>query len=221
MWGTVFQSNACKIIAILFIFVQCIPERKMETLPYYNTADFTPIWINDKDSVEALVQHTINHFSFQDQHGNVITRKHVEGKLHIANFFFTTCTSVCPRMTEQLRYVQNKYHEDSTVVLLSFSVTPWLDNADKLAHYAERNEINSRQWHLLTGDKANIYTLARKSYFAEETLGFQKDSSDFLHTEHVLLIDQHERIRGIYNGTLPLETERLMADIEVLKNEIE
>ncbi len=217
MWGTVFQGNVCKIIAIVFIFIQCKPERNIDLLPYYNTSDFSPLWINDKDSIKILVPHTISNFSFKDQHGAIITRKDVEGKIHVANFFFTTCTSVCPRMTEQLRFVQNKYREDSTIVLLSFSVTPWLDTSEKLKRYAERNDINSKQWHLLTGDKASIYILARKSYFAEESLGFKKDSSDFLHTEHVLLIDDYGRIRGIYNGTLPLETERLVADIEVLR----
>ena len=106
--------------------------------------------------------------------------------------------------------------EQKDVVMLSYSVTPWIDSVPKLKSYTQDYEITKREWHFLTGKTSDIYTLARKSYFAEEDLGFTKDSTDFLHTEHVLLIDQALKIRGVYNGTLPLEITQLAKDIELL-----
>jgi len=102
---------------------------------------------------------------------------------------------------------------------LSYSVTPWIDSTQKLKKYAEFYNIIPGKWHLLTGDKSKIYELARKSYFAEEEIGFTKDSTEFLHTEHFVLVDASGRIRGIYNGTLSLETERLIGDIRKLQSE--
>ena len=103
--------------------------------------------------------------------------------------------------------------------MLSFSVTPWIDNVKRMHDFALKNQITSPNWHLLTGNKSQIYTLARRSYFAEEDLGFTKDSTNFLHTEHILLIDKTKRIRGIYNGTLQLEAEQLVKDIRMLMKE--
>lgn len=156
-----------------------------------------------------------------DQHGKTITEKDVEGKIHVANFIFTSCGSICPVMTSHMKLVQDTYKNNNNVVILSYTVTPWIDSVAKLKKYAQANEITSPNWHLLTGNKNDIYTLARKSYFAEEDLGFTKDSSDFLHTEHILLIDKSKRIRGIYNGTLQLEIEQMIKDIGTLLKEKE
>jgi len=100
--------------------------------------------------------------------------------------------------------------------ILSFSVTPWIDSVQKLKSFVKDNEIKMKNWYFLTGQKSKIYELARKSYFAEESLGFTKDSTDFLHTEHVLLVDKNFKIRGIYNSTLSLEIKNLSADIDIL-----
>ena len=100
---------------------------------------------------------------------------------------------------------------------LSFSVTPWIDNSKKLLDYVNFYAIKTDNWHFLTGKKSEIYNLARKSYFAEEDFGFTKDSTEFLHTEHFILVDQNQKIRGIYNGTLSLEAEQLIKDINALK----
>ena len=113
--------------------------------------------------------------------------------------------------------VERKFQNNSDVNLVSFTVTPWLDSPDVLKRYKEEFTLNSKNWHFLTGEKNEIYTLARKSYFAEEEIGFTKDSADFLHTEHFLLVDKNFRIRGIYNGTLSLEMEQLIKDINILK----
>lgn len=122
-------------------------------------------------------------------------------------------------MTSHMKKISDTYSADSSVVLLSYSVTPWIDDVARLKEYAALNEINSVQWHLLTGKKSDIYQLARQSYFAEEAIGFTKDSTEFLHTEHFILVDPSLRIRGIYNGTLELEIEQLIKDIRTLKEE--
>ena len=140
----------------------------------------------------------------------------MRGKVHVANFFFSRCTNICPNMIKQMRVIESEFGQNAEVEILSFSVTPWLDSVSVLKKYAQKNNINSKQWHLLTGDKNAIYSLARKSYFAEENLGFSKDNSQFLHTEHVVLVDKTLRIRGIYNGSLGLEMEQLVKDIKLL-----
>nr|WP_240625846.1 SCO family protein [Spirosoma pollinicola] len=122
-------------------------------------------------------------------------------------------------MTNLLKAVQDTFRNEPKVQLLSFSVTPWLDSVPQLRRYAKSKGINSTKWHLLTGNRSRIYDLARKSYFAEEAIGFTKDSSEFLHTEHLILVDQTRRIRGIYNGTLPLDIDKLIADIQTLLKE--
>jgi len=119
-------------------------------------------------------------------------------------------------MTENLKEVSNTFND---VVLLSFTVTPWIDNVAKLKKYTIAKNIANPNWHFLTGPQSAIYKLARTSYFAEEDMGFTKDSTEFLHTEHILLIDKNKRIRGIYNGTLKLETEQLIKDIRQLQSE--
>jgi protein SCO1/2 len=166
--------------------------------------------------LQQLVPHTIGDFAFTDQHGATITQQNIEGKIHVANFIFTSCGSICPVMTSHLKLLQSTFEKDSNVVLLSYSVTPWIDSVPRLQQYAVNNDIHSKNWHLLTGSKSTIYTLARTAYFAEEDLGFTKDSTQFLHTEHIILVDKTKRIRGVYNGTLLLEAEQLVKDIKVL-----
>lgn len=195
----------------------CI-TKKQSHLPYYNTPDFSPVFVAP-DKAETTINHTISAFSFVDQNGDVVSDKTIEGKIHITNFIFTKCVNICPVMTKNMKAVAKEFMNDADVITLSFSVTPWIDTVPALKKYADDNSIQSSNWHLLTGNKAAIYTLARQSYFAEEDLGFTKDSADFLHTEHVLLIDKTKRIRGIYNGTLPLETEQLIKDVQLLKQE--
>lgn len=197
----------------------CRHEQNTVMLPYYNSPDFTPIFIADADSLRNKVPHTIAAFSFTDQDGNAFGSKELRGKIHVANFFFTGCGSICPGMMQKLKKVNDSLQGDSRVQFVSFSVTPWRDSVPRLKQYAAVNGFQSPNWHLLTGNKSAIYSLARRSYFAEETLGFSKDSSDFLHTEHILLIDSSLMIRGIYNGTLALDMQQLLVDIKLLQAE--
>ncbi len=195
---------AMLLILLLFTLLSCEPE-KTATLPFYNTPDFTPLWLSEKQASEQKI-HTISPFSFTDQSGQAITNQTLSGKIYVANFFFTACGSVCPTITNQLIAVQDTFKNEKDILLLSHSVTPWADSVSQLQTYA-----------LLTGKKAEIYQLARQSYFAEEEIGYTKDSTEFLHTEHALLIDRKGRIRGIYNATLPLEIQKMITDIRALQ----
>lgn len=220
-----WELKIVKMYRIVFLLlssllVSCL-DKKLEAiaLPYYNEPDFTPIFLTDTSEVKYKINHTITDFSFRDQDSTLISQKDIEGKIHIANFIFTTCGSICPKMTTNLKIVNDSLKSHSDIVLLSYSVTPWIDTPSVLKKYKARNDITNPNWHFLTGSKNDIYSLARKSYFAEEDIGFSKDSSEFLHTEHFILVDKTKRIRGIYNGTLELEMQQMLDDIKNLENE--
>lgn len=180
-------------------------------LPYYNTADFTPVWRADSG-------HRIPAFSLTGQYGERVSDTTLRGKIYIANFFFTSCGSICPVMMKNLLKVQRAFPGDERIAFLAHTVAPWIDSPPRLKSYSEKYGFDAR-WHLVTGSKASIYSLARQGYFAEEEPGYYKDSTEFLHTEHVLLIDTDRCIRGVYNGTLPLEMDRLITDIRQLRTE--
>ncbi len=202
------------------LFFSC-KEKSKESIdmPYYNSAEFDPIFINDKSQVPKIITHTIDNFSFLNQDSIAINQSIFENKIHVVNFIFTSCGSICPVMTSNFKIVGNSFKNDNEVVLLSYSVTPWIDKPYVLKNYKTKNGITNTNWHFLTGDRASIYKLARQSYFAEENIGFSKDSTEFLHTEHVILVDKTKRIRGIYNGTLSLEMKHLVEDIRSLQEE--
>lgn len=203
-----------------FLFVHCTQSKKESfSLPYYNDPTFTPIFENNKAEVEKKITHKIDSFSFFNQDSILINQKVVEGKIHVANFIFTTCGSICPTMTNNLKIVSDKFSNNDNIVFLSYSVTPWIDKPHILKKYKKQHEIENENWHFLTGKKQDIYKLARQSYYAEEDIGFSKDSTEFLHTEHFVLVDKDKRIRGIYNGTLTLEMQQLIENVEKLNEE--
>ena len=197
-------------------FLACSDKEKI-SLPYYNEPDFTPIFLKEKSEIERKITHKIGNFSFLNQDSIAINQSVIDNKIHVANFIFTSCGSICPTMTKHLKIVSDSLKNEEDIVFLSYSVTPWIDKPSVLRKYLETNKIQNKNWQFLTGDKNKIYTLARKSYFAEEDIGFSKDSTEFLHTEHFVLVDKTKRIRGIYNGTLKLEMEQLISDIRNLE----
>lgn len=208
------------LILLISIFAMSCQTKKQpikETLPYYNSADFTPNWYNAKQ-LDTVKLHKIATFQFTDQDGNLVSNETVKGKIYVANFFFTICPSICPTMTQNLFAVQKAFKDDAGIVMLSHSVMPATDTVAQLKKYANRWKIDSQRWHLLTGSKEQIYTLARQSYFAEKEIGLQKEKNEFLHTENAFLIDQQGYIRGVYNATLALDVENLINDIRVLQS---
>lgn len=201
-----------KVMTIASLLISC--EQK-ESLPYYNTTDLTPVWASKQDSF-----HKVSSFSFTDQDGQAISDTDLKGKVYVANFFFTICPSICPKLTSNMKIVADEFQKDDRVRFISHSVTPGIDSVPRLKKYAERFGIDSKQWRLVTGEKKEIYTLARHSYFAETEQGFQKSSSDFIHTEHFMLVDTEGHVRGVYKGTLQPEMVRLSDDIRVLLSEL-
>ncbi len=209
------------VLILILIFTACKKESKVAketTLPFFNSAEFTPKWIT-KGSSEYNKIHTIPDFSLVNQEGIEITNKTYEEKIYVANFFFVTCPGICPILEKNMSKLQEKYKKDTNVLLLSHTVMPVKDSVSVLKQYAVDNEIISGKWNLVTGDKKQIYDLARKGYFADENFIKTQDEDAFIHTENFVLIDKKGRIRGVYNGTLALDTERLIRHIELLKKE--
>ncbi len=165
-------------------------------LPYYDNAQFDPRWhASDSPALESF--HSIPGFTLTNQDGQEVTERTFEGKIYVADFFFTACPSVCPKMTEAMAALQETFIDDEDVLFLSHSVTPQADSPEVLKAYAERRGVVSGKWHLVTGDRSTIYGLGRQSYFVEEDLGEEKADDEFLHTDNFVLIDKRRHIRGI------------------------
>lgn len=161
--------------------------------------------------------HRIADFSLLNQNGDTITQENYRDKIYVADFFFTTCPTICPIMTANLVEVQAALADDPEVLLLSHSVTPEIDSVAQLKKYAIEKGVNDAKWNLVTGDKKQIYELARKSYLAVQEDG-DGGPFDMIHTENFILVDKQRRIRGFYDGTKEEEMDRLLSDIEILKN---
>lgn len=209
-----------KIIVAFIFLAGCKGKAKPEqdSLPFINNPDFTPEWIEKNDPVYSSI-HTIPPFSFTNQDGNTVTEKTVEGKIYVADFFFTRCGSICPKMTSNIGLLQQYFKDNDEVIFLSHSVTPEMDSVPVLKKYAEKKGVISGKWHLLTGKTEDIYALARQQYYAGDTVGYYQTGNEFLHTENFILVDKHQRIRGVYNGTLDVEIQRLEEDINTLLKE--
>ena len=191
---------------------------RVETLPFYGDASFTPHWI-DANSPELQDFHQIPDFNLLNQDGVVTTAATFENKIYVTDFFFTACPGICPKMTKNMGILHDKFLKDDEVMLLSHSVTPDRDSISVLKEYADERAIDSNKWHLVTGDRAEIYTLGRQQYFIEEDMGLESSMDEFLHTENFVLVDQNRHIRGIYNGLNLTSIDQLIADIKTLKKE--
>lgn len=193
-------------------------------LPIYTPRDVNP------ELVDSTVQHIgYNHkiapFSFTNQNGKTITNKDYEGKIYVADFFFTTCQTICPKMTTNMVWLQDKIKDNPKVKLLSHTVFPDEDTVEVLKEYAKAKGVLDTKWNLVTGNQKEIYKIARQSYLVVKT-GKPEELYDMVHTENFVLVDQKGRIRGFYNGTLLNETKKgeknmnqLLEDIEFLSNQ--
>lgn len=199
------------VVCITLFYQPLKPKKK---LPIYNPADVNPELV---DSTVQYIQkyHTIADFSFINQNGKTITQKDYEGKIYVADFFFTTCGSICPIMTTNMVDVQKAFLDNPKVKLLSHTVFPETDSVPVLKQYAIKKGVDDRKWNLVTGDKKAIYTMARKSYLAVK-LGKPSELYDMVHTENFVLIDTKRRVRGFYDGTKKEEIQRLIEDIRWL-----
>ncbi|WKB81001.1 SCO family protein [Cellulophaga lytica] len=209
------------VFLILFTLLGCNNKsnsKKASTLPYYGESSFTPKWLAP-DSKEAKEMHSIPNFSLINQNGEVITRNTFKNKIYVADFFFTSCSGICPKMTSNMSVLQEAFKTDNDVLLLSHTVTPETDTVEVLNEYAKTKGVTANKWHLVTGSRSEIYNLGRNTYFIEEDLGELKTNDDFLHTENFVLIDKNQHIRGIYNGLNKTAIQQLITDIKTLKEE--
>ena len=209
-----------KFFGVLFVFSTIVISlfyfalKPTKSLPIFNPSDVNP------ELVDTTVQyvankHRIADFSFTNQNGKTITQKDYEGKIYVADFFFTTCKSICPKMTTNLVDVQKAFLDNPKVKLLSFTVMPDIDSVSVLKDYAKINGVIDSKWNLVTGDKKAIYTMARKSFLAVKQ-GKPDELYDMVHTENFVLVDSKKRVRGFYDGTKKEDIQLLIEDINWL-----
>jgi protein SCO1/2 len=184
-------------VVILGLFYNALKPAK--TLKVYTPSDVNP------ELVDSTVQyirkdHYIADFAFTNQNGKIVTQDDYKGKIYVADFFFTTCPTICPIMTDNMVWLQEKIKNNPKVMLLSHSVTPDIDTPQVLKAYAKEKGVIDSKWNLVTGDQKDIYYIARKSYLAVKTTD-SKELYDMVHTENFILVDSKGRIRGFYNGT--------------------
>lgn len=200
-------------VIIISVFYNLLKVEKK--LPIYQPASV------NAELVDSTIQyqkkyHKIADFSLINQNGETITQDDYKDKIYVADFFFTTCQTICPVMTKNMHEVQKAFITDNEVKMLSHTVTPEIDTIAQLKRYAQEKGVNASKWNLVTGDKKQIYELARKSYLAVKDDG-DGGLFDMIHTENFMLIDKERQIRGYYDGTDPKEIERLIEDIKTLK----
>ena len=211
-----YKTRLIYTCILIFTMVLSCNQVNEKQLPIYNPVDFEPKLV-DKSLRNINKNHTVSDFNLTNQNGDVITSKDYENKIYVVDFFFTSCPSICPIMTNNMLKIQDEFIDNSQVMLLSLSVTPEIDNVEILKAYAEEKGVNDSKWNITTGSKKHIYELARKSYFAVVEQG-DGGLQDFIHTPNFILIDTKKQIRGIYDGTDENEIFRIIDDIKVLAN---
>ncbi|WP_299252573.1 SCO family protein [uncultured Lacinutrix sp.] len=216
------QQNYSLLLFVFVLIVSCNNKAektsRVASLPFYEDATFTPHWL-DAGSNEVKEFHKIPDYSLTNQEGETVTSQTFKDKIYVADFFFTTCPGICPKMTANMSVLQEEFKDDDEILLLSHSVTPKIDSVATLKDYAIAKNVNSSKWHLVTGERKTIYDLGRQAYFVEEDLGEPKTEDDFLHTENFVLIDKNKHIRGIYNGLNKTSVQQLITDIKTLEKE--
>lgn len=217
-----FKVIALGVIAVVGITISYyIMTDRNEVLPIYNPNDLNAEMVDD--SLQNVgFGHRIGDFFLQNQYGETISLSEVQGKIHVAEYFFTHCQSICPVMNEQMQRVHKKFKSNNDVRILSFTVDPENDTVQRMKWYADKHGASGGNWHFLTGDKADLYRLARTSYFTlkpAEARNLGDAGSDFIHTNNFVLVDQELRIRGYYDGTNPKEVDQMMEDMELLLEE--
>ena len=201
-------------IIVYSIYTLLTPK---ERLPVYQP-DMVNVELVDSTVQHVRKYHTVKDFELINQNGDTITQDYYKDKIYVADFFFTTCLTICPVMTDHMLDIQEEIKEDPEVLLLSHTVFPKTDSVPVLKAYAEEKGVLDEKWNLVTGSKKHIYELARKSYLASKSNG-DGGPYDMIHTENFVLVDKEKRIRGFYDGTDAEAIENLMHDIKVLKKE--
>ena len=205
------------VLSIIIVGLFYIALKPKEVLPVFQPAMVTPELVDE--SIQFVKKyHTIAPFSMTNQNGETVTEKDYDNSIYVADFFFTTCPSICPIMTKNMHTLQEVLVDLPDVKLLSFSVTPQIDSVAQLKRYALKNKVDDARWNLVTGKKKEIYELARKSYLVVKDDG-DGGPYDMIHTENFVLVDKQKRIRGFYDGTQLEAMDNILHDIELLVSE--
>jgi protein SCO1/2 len=217
-----------RVLFLIILLAICIPvgyflikPKDKKDLPIINPIDVQEEMV-DPELLRIGQGHTIGNFSFKNQDNKTITQREIEGKVFVAEYFFTTCQSICPIMNQQMQRIQYAFKDNPNVKILSFTVDPDVDTVEQLKRYANSHNAVKNQWHFLTGKKEDLYGLARKSFFVlkpAEVANQGDVGSDFIHTNNFVLVDQQKRIRGYYDGTSEKEVTELIKDISRLLEE--
>ena len=212
-----------KRYGLLIVFFIVFSVVAISSFNYVQTQEkklpiYSPSMVSDELVEEELryvkKYHRISDFSLLNQNGNNVTQEDYKNKIYVADFFFTTCPDICPIMTGNMLYLQENL-KDTNVMLASFSVTPKIDTVEVLKEYSTLKGVDDSKWNLMTGDKKQIYDLARKSYLVAKAIPDGKNHG-MIHTENFVLVDRDKRIRGYYDGTNIEDMDKLLDDIQIL-----
>ncbi len=210
--GSYWKSLSVSLIA-LGVLAQGCQEKESGPMPVLG-----PYMVNDTIIDGKLLTDTsftkVRPFSFVDQDGNQVTEATVEGKIYVTDFFFTSCPTICPKMKQQMLRLYHAFEENEDVIFLSHSIDPKRDSVARLHNYAEKLGISSHRWHMMTGDRDEIYGMAKHYMIAA-----QEDElapGGYAHSGAFLLVDKNRQIRGIYDGTLAEDVDKLEMDIKRL-----
>ncbi len=197
---------------IIWFFINKQDDKPLRTLPYFGK----------KNTIKAndTVYHTVKPFYFINQYNEKVTEETTKNKIYVTDFFFTTCQTICPIMSNQLERVYKEFKTNNDIMILSHTVEPEIDSVPILKHYADLHEASNKNWLFLTGEKKDIYKMARESYLLNNEVG-NGDENDFIHTQNFALVDKEKHLRGFYDGTDSAEVTRLIIDIKLLLNEYE
>jgi protein SCO1 len=208
------------VTAIISVGIfKMLEDKPLRSLPVLGPHKIDTVQQNGSIKLDTVFHH-IGNFSFIDQTGAPVTPDNFKDKIYVADYFFCTCQSICPVMTKQMARVANEWQHDSRIAFISHTVNPEYDSVNVLASYAIANGVRHPQWYLVTGDKKELYDLARNSYLLDASEG-DGGENDFIHTEYFALIDTQKRIRGYYDGTDSVEVNKLIKDIALLLKETE
>ena len=212
-----------KRYGLLIVFFIVFSVVAISSFNYVQTQEkklpiYSPSMVSDElveqDLRYVKKYHRISDFSLLNQNGNNVTQEDYKNKIYVADFFFTTCPDICPIMTGNMLYLQENL-KDTNVMLASFSVTPKIDTVEVLKEYSSLKGVDDSKWNLMTGDKKQIYDLARKSYLVAKAIPDGKNHG-MIHTENFVLVDRDKRIRGYYDGTNIEDMDKLLDDIQIL-----
>jgi protein SCO1/2 len=213
--------SAIILISIGVAYFMITDAKNSKSPDVLNPIDLNPQTV-DQDLLQVGQGHKIGEFSFTNQAGKQIGLKDVKGKVFVAEYFFTTCQTICPRMNDQMQRVQKAFKEESNFRILSFTVNPEVDSVAQMNRYAQEHHAIAGRWHFLTGEKTKLYEAARKYFFLLKKSEVENQGdvgSDFIHTNNFVLIDKEQRIRGYYDGTNSKEVDKLIRDAQLILQE--